>query len=118
MQMPKVGPETVERFDAVAAAFSDRGAKRASMFGMPVLKAGDKVFTGTFGDAMTFKLSPEDLERALTRKGVEPFEPMKGRAMREWVLVPLASARLWPSLAEQAWGYVAGARKAGKRPAK
>jgi hypothetical protein len=104
--MPKAGPETVERFDELAETFVARGAKRSQMFGMPVLKAGDKVFVGTFGDAMTFKLGPGDLERARRQTGVEPFEPMKGRAMKEWVLVPLARSTRWSELAERAFAYV------------
>jgi len=106
--MPKAGPETVKAFDRLAEDFTSRGAKRGSMFGMPVLKAGDRVFAGTFGDAMTFKLGPDDLEKAKRTKGVEPFEPMKGRAMKEWVIVPLANRRKWKALAQQAWSYVAG----------
>ena len=77
------------------------------MFGMPVLKKGDKVFCGTFGDAMTFKLGSEDEARtAMKRAGVEPFEPMAGRVMKGWVLVPLEHARRWPALAEQAWAFM------------
>ena len=38
------------------------------MFGMPVLKAGGKVFAGRFGDAMNFKLGPDDLEEARLRR--------------------------------------------------
>jgi hypothetical protein len=105
-KMPELGPETVERFEALAEGFVARGARRSQMFGMPVLKAGDKVFAGTFGDAMTFKLGPEDLEKARTQSGVESFEPMKGRAMKEWVLVPLAHAKRWQDLAERAFSYV------------
>ena len=86
--------------------FVARGATRSQMFGMPVLKAGDKVFAGTFGDAMTFKLGPDDLERARALTGVEPFEPMKGRRMKEWVLVPLVHARRWSDLAERAFTYL------------
>jgi len=83
-----------------AETFVGRGATRSQMFGMPVLKAGDKVFAGTFGDAMTFKLGPDDLEQARALTGVEPFEPMQGRPMKEWVLVPLATrsaGRISPS---------------------
>jgi hypothetical protein len=105
-KMPKAGPKTVERFEALAEGFVARGAKRSQMFGMPVLKAGDKVFAGTFGDAMTFKLAPEDLEAARTKSGIESFEPMKGRPMKEWVLVPLAHAKRWQDLAERAFSYV------------
>jgi hypothetical protein len=104
--MPEVGPKTVERFDRLAETFVARGATRSQMFGMPVLKAGDKVFAGTFGDAMTFKLGPDDLERARALTGVESFEPMKDRPMKEWVLVPLSHAKRWPDLAERAFAYV------------
>jgi hypothetical protein len=103
MKMPRPGDEATSRYERVAEPFVERGAKRSQMFGMPVLKIGDKVFAGTFGDAMTFKLAPEDLAQALKLKGVEPFEPMPGRAMRGWVLVPLSHAKRWPDLAERAW---------------
>jgi hypothetical protein len=104
--MPEAGPKTVARFDRLAETFVARGATRSQMFGMPVLKAGDKVFAGTFGDAMTFKLGPDDLERARGLTGVEPFEPMRGRPMKEWVLVPLAHAKRWSDLAERAFTYL------------
>lgn len=105
-KMPKVGPKTAERFDRLAEDYVARGATRSQMFGMPVLKAEDKVFAGTFGDAMTFKLGPGDLAKARAMTGVEPFEPMKGRAMKEWVLVPLSHAKQWPDLTERAFSYV------------
>ena len=106
-RMPEAGPKTVERFEELAETFVGRGPTRSQMFGMPVLKAGDKVFAGTFGDAMTFKLGPDDLEKPRTLTGVEPFEPMQGRPMKEWVLLPLAHAKRWPDLAERAFRYLA-----------
>jgi hypothetical protein len=105
-KMPTAGPKTVARFDELAESFAARGATRSKMFGMPVLKAGEKVFAGTYGDAMTFKLGPDDLERARSMTGVEAFEPMKGRPMKEWVLVPLAQAKRWSDLAERAFDYL------------
>ena len=102
-KMPKPGATTMKRFDALVETFTPRGATRSQMFGMPVLKKGDKVFAGTFGDAMTFKLGPDDHAKALKRHGVRPFEPMPGRAMKAWVLVPVADARAWRALAEQAF---------------
>ena len=107
-KLPKVGPETMKRYDALAEEFVDRGAKKSQMFGMPVLKKGDKVFCGTFGDAMTFKLgSPEEAAAAMERTGVEAFEPMAGRAMKAWVLVPAEHSRAWKKLAEQAFERLA-----------
>jgi hypothetical protein len=104
--MPKIGEETRAQFDRVAESFVERGAKRSKMFGMPVLKIRDKVFAGTYGDAMTFKLAPDDVAAALKLKGVEPFEPMPGRAMKGWVMVPLEHSKRWPNLAEQAWTFL------------
>jgi len=99
-KLPKVGPETMKRYDALAEEFVDRGAKKSQMFGMPVLKKGDKVFCGTFGDAMTFKLgSPEEAAAAMERTGVEAFEA--------WVLVPAEHSRAWKKLAEQAFERLA-----------
>ena len=103
-KLPRVGPETKERFEALAEDLVARGAKRSQMFGMPVLKKGDKVFCGTFGDAMTFKLgSEEEATTALKKQGVERFEPMAGRAMKAWVLVPVEHRRAWAKLADQAF---------------
>ena len=103
-KLPEVGPETMRRYDSLAEDFVPRGAKKSQMFGMPVLKKGDKVFCGTFGDAMTFKLgSEEEAATALKRKGVERFEPMAGRAMKAWVLVHVEHSRAWAKLAEQAF---------------
>jgi hypothetical protein len=103
MELPRPGEDTARRFDKLARQFVDRGAVRGQMFGMPVLKLDGRVFAGTFGDAMTFKLGAKDLERALAAKGVQPFEPMSGRRMKEWVLVPVEHARSWGRLAEQAF---------------
>ena len=104
--MPKIGEETRAHFDRVAGSFVERGAKRSQMFGMPVLKIRDKVFAGTYGDAMTFKLAPDEVAAALKLKGVEPFEPMPGRAMKGWVMVPLEHSKRWPDLAEKAWTFL------------
>jgi hypothetical protein len=103
-KLPQVGPQTAKRYEALAEDLVARGAKRSQMFGMPVLKKGDKVFCGTFGDGMTFKLgSEEEVATALKGKGVERFEPMPGRSMKAWVLVPVEHWRAWAKLADQAF---------------
>lgn len=106
--LPKTGPETLARYERVVEPFVDRGAKKGQMFGMPIVKERDKVFSGMFGDAMTFKVGEEGAASALRLKGIEPFEPMAGRSMKGWVLAPLEHAKRWPALAEQAWTYLSG----------
>lgn len=105
-KLPPTGPEAPDRYEHVVAPFLERGARTGKMFGMPIAKIGDKVFVGTFGDAMTFKLGEDGAAMALKLKGVEPFEPMVGRVMKGWVLVPLEHAKRWPILAERAWAYL------------
>lgn len=104
--MPRTGADALARYERVVEPFLDRGAKKGSMFGMPIVKVRDKVFAGTYGDAMTFKLGEDGTVKALRLKGVEAFEPMAGRAMKGWVLVPLEHAKRWPALAEQAWTFM------------
>jgi hypothetical protein len=77
-----------------------------AMFGMPCAKTGGKAFMGWYDDAVVFKLDPEPRERALRLPGAHLFEPMAGRAMREWVVVPAEHGATWPELAEAALAKV------------
>jgi|tagenome__1003787_1003787.scaffolds.fasta_scaffold20082750_1 hypothetical protein len=73
-----------------------------AMFGMPCAKAGGKAFMGWYDDGVVFKLDQEPRERALELPGAHLFEPMAGRPMREWVVVPAEHDQSWPQLAEEA----------------
>jgi hypothetical protein len=77
-----------------------------SMFGMPCAKVAGKAFMGAYGGGVVFKLDPAARERALALAGSEPFDPMGGRPMREWVVVPDAHRQDWPELAEAAFTKV------------
>jgi hypothetical protein len=75
------------------------------MMGMPSLKANGKLFAGFVESekAMVFKLpDATERERTLGLKGAHLFEPMKGRQMKEWIVVPEAHAGKWPALAARA----------------
>ena len=41
-------------------------------------------------------------EQVLAIEGAHAFDPMGGRPMKEWIVVPKASANRWPDLAEAA----------------
>jgi TfoX/Sxy family transcriptional regulator of competence genes len=59
------------------------------MFGYPACFINGNMFMGIFQDKMIVRLS--DHERAeLMHLGAKPFEPLPGRAMREYVTVPAA----------------------------
>jgi hypothetical protein len=52
---------------------------------------------------MVFKLTDEvKREQALALEGAERFDPIGGRPMREWVVVPVTHSDEWPRLAEDA----------------
>ncbi|TWD75245.1 TfoX-like protein [Kribbella amoyensis] len=103
---PGISEQARAEYAEVAAGLESAGVVTGSMFGNPCLKIGRKMVAGLFGDAMVFKLPPEPRERALDLPGAQPFDPGMGRAMREWVLVPLAQADSWPEFAELALEYV------------
>jgi hypothetical protein len=96
-----------ERYEEVADDLVARNddVELTKMMGMPAIKAGGKLIAGFVrsSDAMVFKLPVADArERALAFEGATLFDPMGGRPMREWVVVPAAHASEWPTLAEQA----------------
>ncbi|HEV3231738.1 MAG TPA: hypothetical protein VG245_05735 [Candidatus Dormibacteraeota bacterium] len=92
----------------VARLVADDGAVAGKMFGMDCVKAGGKAFAGNFGEDMVFKLSGEAHARALALAGAHLFDPMGGRPMKEWVVVPAAQAEAWLELARAAMEYVTG----------
>jgi hypothetical protein len=73
------------------------------MFGMPTIKRAGKATSGLWQDSMVFKLTDEvKREQALALEGAERFDPMGGRPMREWVVVPVTHSDEWPWLAKDA----------------
>jgi len=84
------------------------GVSKSQMFGMPCVKVNGKAFASLNGGAMVFKLAGEERGRALALSGAKLFEPMAGRAMKEWVEVPVEAGEAWQALAENALAYVSG----------
>jgi hypothetical protein len=73
------------------------------MFGMDCFFANGKAAGGLSGEDMVFKLTDHAArEQALSIEGAHLFEPMEGRTMKKWVVVPKAQAARWPEPAETA----------------
>jgi hypothetical protein len=91
-----------ERYDEVAADLAARepDVELGQMMGMPTIKYGGKLIAGYWEGGMAFKLPDEsERERALALDGAELFDPSRqGRAMRQWVAVPLVHAAKWEEL--------------------
>jgi hypothetical protein len=97
------------RYDEIAGDLAARNVVAGQMFGMPTLKADGKAIGGLTDEGMVFKLPDESArEQALSFEGAHLFEPMAGRPMREWVVVPTAHADEWASLTETALTLRAG----------
>lgn len=73
--------------DTFEAAMPGARAERRQMFGYPTGFVNGNMFMGLFGDRMHLRL-PEELRVELIKIGGAPFEPMPGRPMPEYVVVP------------------------------
>ena len=62
-------------------------AVKRQMFGYPCGFVNGNMFIGLFADSMFVRL-PEDSRDELMSIGGAPFEPMPGRPMRDYVVIP------------------------------
>ena len=87
--MKKWKPAPAEAVEAFAVATSDlSGAEPRKMFGYSCVFAKGNMFAGLHEAGMVLRLPEEQRAEFLRLKGAEPFEPMPGRVMREYVVVP------------------------------
>jgi TfoX/Sxy family transcriptional regulator of competence genes len=77
----------VEMFKEALAKLPDVESRQ--MFGYPAAFTKSQMFASLFQDHMIVRLSATD-RQMLGQEGARPFEPMPGRAMREYVVVPAA----------------------------
>ena len=85
------------------------GVAARKMFGMDGHSCGRKAFGGWWEDKFVLKLPPADHARALKLPGAEAFDPMGGRPMKEWVVLPDMESDEAVKLAEVAKNYVQAA---------
>ena len=58
------------------------------MFGYPCGFANGNMFTGLFATQLFVRLREDDRVAMIENKGAKPFEPMPGRVMKEYIVVP------------------------------
>jgi hypothetical protein len=104
--MPAPSDRALACMTGIGQDLASHGVKPGKMFGVPSLKAGSKVLCSAWGDDLVVKLPPDVLQPTLALEGVARFEPMAGRAMKEWAQVPFAHADRWPDLVAASLGYV------------
>ncbi len=85
------------------------------MFGNMSAFVNGNMFTGLYGEDLFVRLSDNDSAELLKNKGASLFEPMKGRPMKGYFLIP----RSWRQQPDQARAWVSKSLDwAAKMPAK
>jgi len=78
--------EAVAAFEASTSGLS--GVEPRKMFGYSCVFAKGNMFAGLHEAGMVLRLPDEQRAEFLRLKGASQFEPMPGRVMREYVVVP------------------------------
>lgn len=112
----KAPPDLVERFQATMAGVP--GASLRKMFGYPAAFATNgHMFTGLHENRWVIRLA-DDARAELAAGGGLPFEPMPGRPMREYLVVPAAvleDARVLRTWLVRSLAYTEGLPAKAKR---
>ncbi len=78
--------EAVKAFETATTGLP--GVEPRKMFGYSCVFAKGNMFAGLHEAGMVLRLPEEQRTEFLQLKGVKHFEPMPGRVMREYVVVP------------------------------
>ena len=113
-------PDLVERFQTALSGIP--GAEPRKMFGYPCAFVNGQMFTGLHQENLILRLSEADRREFLAMPGAKIFEPMPGRAMKEYaqatqeVIASPADLAAWM---KRAFAYASSlppkAKKAKKR---
>ena len=79
-------PEAVAAFEVASSDLP--GAEPRKMFGYSCVFAKGQMFAGLHEAGLVLRLPDEQRTEFLRLKGAQQFEPMPGRVMREYVVVP------------------------------
>ena len=86
---------------------STHNAESGQMFGKKCIKINGKAGVALFKDCLVFKLPEETHSIAISLKGSCLWDPSgKGRAMKEWVQIPVNHSSKFIEFAEASANYV------------
>ncbi|HZY47759.1 MAG TPA: TfoX/Sxy family protein [Candidatus Bathyarchaeia archaeon] len=88
MKIPRADEDSKEFFRSILP--EDSRIKIRPMFGNISAFINGNMFSGLFGSDLLVRLSEEGKRELLDEKGASFLEPMKGRPMKEYVLIPKA----------------------------
>src|SRR5437868_13161794 len=112
MTMPKPSDQAKAAFQKLVPA--DSAVTTRPMFGNLSAFVNGNMFCGLFGDDLFVRVSDED-QAKIRRQGGKPFEPMPGRAMTGYVMLPAG----WQKKSDAAHDWIGVALAFSKKlPAK
>jgi TfoX/Sxy family transcriptional regulator of competence genes len=76
----------VEQFDRIIPR--DVSVERRKMFGYPCAFVNGNMASGLFGTKMFVRLPENERKTLIDKQGATPLEPLPGRIMKEYVVVP------------------------------
>ncbi len=117
MALRKSPPPLIALFDS--AVPRDPRVDRRLMFGFPAAFIGGKLFASLYQENVILKLPAEDREQLQSKHGALPFEPMPGRRMKEYVMLPqaaLADRAVLETWLSRSLAYVAAQGAATSKP--
>jgi TfoX/Sxy family transcriptional regulator of competence genes len=86
MEWKKVTPELKALLETSMSSFD---CEKRAMFGAPTFFKNGNMFAGIHGDTIIIRLSEKDRREIVSKyKDASPFEPMKGRFMKEYISLP------------------------------
>ena len=104
-----------------AALPSDPRVERRKMFGYPCAFIGGNLFTGLHQENVIVRLAEKDRLAAIGKQGARLFEPMTGRLMREYIVLPLRRSQSGGALAawlQRGLSYAASLPAKAKKPSR
>lgn len=105
MKFEKADPEMVSFFDVIAPG-PEAGVEKRKMFGYPCRFVNGNMFMGLHNNNMILRLAEKD-RADFVKLGGKPFEPMPGRVMKEYVVVPkeMIKSRSLKAWIDRSLGY-------------
>lgn len=111
-----------ELIELVVSRMEPFEAQKKSMFGSTVYFANGQMFTGVHEDHIFLRLSETDREDIKASfSDAAQFEPMKGRPMKEYMIVPpklYEDEALFRQWVERSMGYVKSLPPKASKPKK
>jgi len=115
MQWKKAPTELVE---FIADKMKNVNCDYKKMFGYPAYFIKGNMFVGVHGDKLFLRLSDVDMADIMKNRGVAAFEPMPGRAMKGYAVLPkivYSDNKLFAEWLDKSITYVSSLPSKGKK---